>query len=107
MKTIYQRVAEIVISIGITEREVDLKASFSSDLGLDSLDMAEMITLLEDEFEIDIPDSALYHFIRVGDVVEYVQTKLYPVEKPHSIKEEVMLSKIAAFIGISRFRKLN
>ncbi len=44
MKTIYQRVAEIVISIGITEREVDLKASFSSDLGLDSLDMAELIT---------------------------------------------------------------
>ena len=107
MKTIYQRVSDIVISIGITEREIDLKANFSSDLGLDSLDMAELITLWEAEFEIVIPDSALYHFVKVGDVVEYVQNKLNPNEKPHTLKEEVMISKIADFVGISRFRKLN
>ncbi len=107
MKTIYQRVAEMIISLGVTEREVNLKAYFSSDLGLDSLDMAHLITLWEAEFEIDIPDSALYRFVRVGDVVEYVQTKLSPVELPPNIQQEVVLSKIAAFVGISRFRKLN
>jgi acyl carrier protein len=107
MKTIYQRVAETVISIGITEREIHLKACFSSDLGLDSIDMAELITLWEAEFEIHIPDSALYRFVRVGDVVEYVQAKLNPSDKPNQINEEVMISKIAAFVGISRFRKLD
>jgi acyl carrier protein len=107
MKTIYQRVSEVVQSVGVIEKEINLKAIFSTDLGLDSLDLAELITLLEDEFEIKIPDSALYHFVRVGDVVQYLQTKLDSVEKPHPLQEEVMLSKIAAFVGIGRFRKIN
>jgi acyl carrier protein len=106
MKTIYQRVSEIIMSIGVTEREIDLKAVFSTDLGLDSLDMAELITLCEEEFEIDIPDSAVYHFLRIGDVVQYIQTQLNPVEKPNAIRDEWMVSRIAAFMGISSSRKI-
>lgn len=106
MKTIYQRVSDIVISIGVTEREISLKAILSTDLGLDSLDMAELITLCEEEFKIDIPDSAVYHFIRIGDVVQYIQNKLHPVESPKAVNEEWMVSRIAAFVGISSFRKI-
>ncbi len=107
MKTIYQKVSKIIISIGVSEREINLKAVLSTDLGLDSLDMAELITLCEDEFDIDIPDSAVYHFIRMGDVVHYIQDKLYPVEKPKVVDEKWMISRIAGFVGISRFRKLD
>lgn len=106
MKTIYQRVSDIVMSIGVTEKEINLEAIFSKDLGMDSLDIAELITLCEEEFNIEIPDSALYHFIRMGDVVQYIQDKLYPVEKPKPVNQEWMISRIAIFMGINRIRKI-
>jgi acyl carrier protein len=106
MKTVYQRVSEIVMSIGVTEREIYPTAVFSTDLGLDSLDMAELITLCEEEFKIDIPDSAVYHFIRVEDVVRYIQDKLHPVEKLQTVNEESVVSRIATFVGISKLRKI-
>jgi acyl carrier protein len=106
MKTIYQRVSDIIMSIGVTESEINLKAIFTTDLGLDSLDMAELITLCEEEFGIDIPDPAVYHFIRINDVVQYIQTRIHDIEKPHPMNEQLMISKIAAFMGISKFRRI-
>ncbi len=77
MKTIHQQISDTVTSLGVAKNETDLQAHFSADLGLDSLDMAYLLILWEAEFEIDIPDSALYQFIKVGDVVQYIHTKLY------------------------------
>jgi acyl carrier protein len=106
MKTIYQRVSEIIISIGVTEREITPKAVFSTDLGLDSLYMAHLITLCEEEFDINIPDSAVYQFIRIADVVQYIHDTLYPVEKAKAVDDKWIISRVAAFVGISRYRKL-
>ena len=107
MKTIYQRVSEIVISLGIEEKQISPKANFSTDLGLDSLDMAELITLCEQEFEIDIVDSDLHQLTKVEDIVEYIRAKIIESQEENSKSKEVMLSKIAAFVGIHRYRKLN
>lgn len=100
METIYGRISEIIVSLGVTRNELDLKARFSADLGLDSLDMAELITLWEAEFKIDIPDSDIYHFTKVGDVVQYIHTKLHLMEEPISMNmnKGMMISKIAAFL---------
>ncbi len=76
MKTIYQRVSEIVISLGIEEDQISPTANFSTDLGLDSLDRAEVITLCEEEFEIDIIDADLHQLTKVEDIVEYIRAKI-------------------------------
>ncbi len=107
MKTIYQRVSEIIISLGVAEKQISPTANFSTDLGLDSLDRAELITLCEEEFEMDIVDSHLHQLTKVEDIVEYIRAKILRSGEQKGKSKEVMLSKIAAFVGIHRSRKLN
>jgi acyl carrier protein len=107
MKTIYERVSEIVISLGVAEQHISPEANLSTDLGMDSLDRAELITLCEQEFEIDIADSHLHQLAKVEDIVEYIHAKLIGSGEQNTKSKELMLSKIAAFVGIRRFRKLN
>ncbi len=107
MKTIYQRVSEIIISLGIEEKQISPKANLSTDLGLDSLDMAELIALCEEEFEMDIDDSDLHQLTKLENIVEYIRAKIIGSGEQSSKSKESMLSKIAAFVGIHRFRKLN
>lgn len=55
----------------------DLKAdtSFKDDLGADSLDLFELVTNLEDEYEIEIPSEELENLTTVGAVAEYLKAK--------------------------------
>jgi acyl carrier protein len=107
MKTIYERVSEIIISLGVAEELISPKANFSTDLGLDSLDRAELITLCEQEFEMDIVDSHLHQLTKIEDMVEYIRAKIIGSGEQNNKSKELMLPKIAAFVGIHRFRKLN
>ena len=50
-----------------------MKAYFIDDLGADSLDIVELIMALEEEFDIEIPDSDAEKVVTVGDVVEYIK----------------------------------
>jgi acyl carrier protein len=107
MKTIYERVSEIVISLGVAEQHISPEANLSTDLGMDSLDRAELITLCEQEFEIDIADADLHQLATVEDIVEYIHAKIMGSGEQKGKSKEVILSKIASFVGIRRFRKLN
>ena len=49
------------------------EASFIDDLGADSLDIVELIMSLEEEFEMEIPDSDAEKIVTVNDVVEYIK----------------------------------
>jgi hypothetical protein len=69
--------------------------------------MAELITLCEQEFEMDIADSHLHQLNKVEDIVEYIHAKTLGSEEQSSKSKEVIISKIASFVGIRRFRKLN
>lgn len=55
-------------SCNITE-DTDLKA----DLGLNSLELAEIACAVEDEFDIEIPNNAIHTIITVGDVIRYIE----------------------------------
>ena len=71
---IFDKVKEIIIEqLGVTESSITMKASFIDDLGADSLDIVELIMALEEEFDIEIPDSDAEKVVTVGDVVEYIK----------------------------------
>jgi acyl carrier protein len=68
--------AVVVEKLGVKEEDVKLDASFVNDLGADSLDRVELVMALEDEFDIEIPDDQAEKFIKVSDVLAYVQSKV-------------------------------
>ena len=72
MKTT-EAVTKIVVDhLGVEEDEVKETASFIDDLGADSLDTVELVMAFEEDFEIEIPDSAASEMITVGDAVNYI-----------------------------------
>lgn len=77
MATIAERVKKIIVDkLAVDEAEVIATASFTNDLGADSLDTVELIMELEKEFNISIPDEAAEKIGKVGDAIEYVEAQL-------------------------------
>ena len=71
---IFDKVKEIIVEqLGVQESAVEMEASFIDDLGADSLDIVELIMALEEEFDIEIPDSDAEKVVAVKDVVEYIK----------------------------------
>lgn len=74
MSDIATRVKKIIVDkLGVDEAEVTPEASFTNDLGADSLDTVELIMEFEKEFKISIPDEAAEKIVTVGDAVAYLQ----------------------------------
>ena len=71
---IFEKVKAIIVEqLGVAETSVEMEASFIDDLGADSLDIVELVMALEEEFDIEIPDSDAEKVVTVGDVVEYIK----------------------------------
>lgn len=66
--------AIIVDKLGVDESEVTPTASFTDDLGADSLDTVELIMEFEKEFDIQIPDDKAEKITTVGDAVSFIET---------------------------------
>ena len=65
--------AIIVEKLGVDASEVTETASFTNDLGADSLDTVELIMEFEKVFEISIPDEAAEKIATVGDAISYIE----------------------------------
>ena len=77
MSTIEERVKGIVVEqLGVKEDEVTLEASFVDDLGADSLDTVELVMLLEEEFDTEIPDDEAEKINTVQAAVDYVKANV-------------------------------
>ncbi len=73
----FERIKKIIIEqLGVDESEVTMDASFVDDLGADSLDTVELVMALEEEVGIEIPDEDAEKIVTVGDVIEYIDSKL-------------------------------
>ena len=66
-------IAIIVDKLGVDQAEVTPEASFTNDLGADSLDTVELIMEFEKEFNIAIPDDQAEKIQTVGQAVDYVE----------------------------------
>ena len=74
MSEVAQRVKSIIVDkLGVEESEVTETASFTNDLGADSLDTVELIMEFEKAFEISIPDEAAEKIATVGDAIAYIE----------------------------------
>jgi acyl carrier protein len=62
----------IVEQLGVDEEEVTMEASFTDDLGADSLDIVELVMAFEEEFGIEIPDEDAEKIATVKDAVHYI-----------------------------------
>jgi len=75
MSDIATRVKNIIVDkLGVDENEVTPEASFTNDLGADSLDTVELIMEFEKEFNIAIPDDQAEKIGTVGDAVTYIES---------------------------------
>lgn len=73
MAEIAAKVKKIIVDkLGVDESEVTDNASFTNDLGADSLDTVELIMEFEKEFDIAIPDEEAEKIETVGDAVTYL-----------------------------------
>ncbi len=71
---VFEKVKKIIVEqLGVAEASVTMDSSFIDDLGADSLDIVELVMALEEEFDIEIPDSDAEKVVTVGDVVDYIK----------------------------------
>ena len=71
---VFEKVKAIIVEqLGVAETSVEMEASFIDDLGADSLDIVELVMALEEEFDIEIPDTDAEKVVTVGDVVDYIK----------------------------------
>lgn len=74
MSSVAEKVKKIIVDkLGVDESEVTEEASFTNDLGADSLDTVELIMEFEKEFDISIPDEEAENIQTVGQAVSYVE----------------------------------
>lgn len=69
-----EKVKEIIVEqLGVDADEVTTEASFTEDLGADSLDIVELVMAFEEEFGIEIPDEEAEKIGRVSEAVSYIE----------------------------------
>lgn len=74
MSEIASKVKAIIVDkLGVEESEVTNEASFTNDLGADSLDTVELIMEFEKEFDISIPDDQAEKIQTVGEAIRYIE----------------------------------
>jgi acyl carrier protein len=74
---IFEKIKKIVMEqLGVELDKVTMEASFTDDLGADSLDAVEFVMALEETFDMEIPDEDAEKIKTIGDAVKYVSDKL-------------------------------
>ena len=74
MSDVAEKIKAIIVDkLGVDESEVTNEASFTNDLGADSLDTVELIMEFEKEFDIQIPDDKAEAITTIGDAVSFIE----------------------------------
>lgn len=73
-KETFQKLKSIVVEqLGVNDENVTMEATFVDDLAADSLDIVELVMNIEEEFDLEIPDSDTEKIVTIGDVVKYIE----------------------------------
>ncbi len=74
---VFEKVKNVIVEqLGIDEAEVKMEANFTDDLGIDSLEIFEIVMSLEEAFEIEIPNEDIENIKDVKGIVTYIEEKL-------------------------------
>ena len=63
----------LVEELQLDPEEITLEAELANDLGINSIELADLVMLCEDKFDLEIEDDDIHEFITVSDVVEYLE----------------------------------
>ena len=70
----FEKLKELMVEeLQINEDLITMDAELANDLGINSIDLADLVMMCEDKFGIEISDSDSNKFITVGDVVDYLE----------------------------------
>ena len=70
----FEKLKELLVEeLQINESDITMDAELSNDLGINSIELADLVMLCEDKFNIEINDDNIGSFVTVGDVVEYLE----------------------------------
>ena len=71
----FEKVRDILVEeLQLKESDVTLDAELVNDLGINSLELADLVMLCEEKFDIEINDDDIRKFITVGDIVNYLNS---------------------------------
>ena len=71
----FEKLKELLVDeLQIDEADITLDAELSGDLGINSLELADLVMLCEEKFNIEIADGDLHKLVTVGDVVNYLES---------------------------------
>lgn len=74
---VFEKVKKVIVDqLGIDEAEVTMEANFTDDLGVDSLEIFEIVMSLEEAFEIEIPNEDIENIKDVKGIVKYIEAKV-------------------------------
>ena len=69
----YEKIKELLVEeLSIKAEDITPDAELVSDLGINSLELADLVLLCEEKFDIEIGDDVIHKFITVGDVADYL-----------------------------------
>jgi acyl carrier protein len=75
MSEVQEKVVKIIVDkLGVKESEVTPEATFTGDLGADSLDTVELVMEFEKAFDVQVADEEAEKFQTVGDVINYIES---------------------------------
>ena len=70
----FEKVKNILVDeLSVNESEITLSAELVNDLGINSLELADLVLLCEERFNLEISDENIHKFITVGDIVSYLE----------------------------------
>jgi acyl carrier protein len=70
----FERLKKILVEeLSLNPDDVTLNAELTNDLGINSLELADLVLVCEDEFGVEFNEDDIHKFITVGDVVEYLE----------------------------------
>ena len=76
-KEAFDRVKKVAVAqLSVNADEVTMEASFTKDLGADSLDTVELVMALEEEFGMEIPDEDAEKITTVKDAISYIESHM-------------------------------
>ncbi len=71
---VFNKIREIICTqLDIEPEKVTMDASVTDNLGADSLDLVELVMSIEEEFDLEVPDSEIENLRTVGDIVRYIE----------------------------------
>jgi acyl carrier protein len=72
----FEKIRDMFVEeLSLDPEEVTMSAELVNDLGINSIDLAEMILMCEEKYGVEIPDEEARTFVTVGDIVNYLSSK--------------------------------